>query len=149
MSLSFKFHKDLIIRCSRINEFVRKKMWAKQICWQILLSFSIKGLNMHPICINCAEITLFIATHIYMVQYVQHFDQKLQKTENFYLTIIFKVKHRMSSYISIFFRRKIRVWSQTQMIVRKIAVDDRKSINFTLSEKQPCQAPNYPRLQKG
>ena len=39
-----------------------------------------------------------------MVQYaiIQHFDQKLQKPENFYLDTIFKVKHCMVSYISIF-----------------------------------------------
>ena len=48
---------------------------------------------------------------IYMVQYaiIQHFDQKLQKTENFYLATIFKVKHRMSSYISTFFRKRMCV----------------------------------------
>ena len=42
---------------------------------------------------------------IYMVRYaiIQHFDQKLQKTENFYLATIFNVKHFDSSYISIFF----------------------------------------------
>ena len=34
---------------------------------------------------------------------LQHFDQKLQKTENFYLATIFNVKHLMSSFISIFF----------------------------------------------
>ena len=41
---------------------------------------------------------------IYMVQnaIIQHFDQKLKTTENFYLTTIFKGKHRMSSYIYIF-----------------------------------------------
>ena len=33
-----------------------------------------------------------------MVQYVkiQHFDQKLQTTQNFYFATIFKVKHQMS-----------------------------------------------------
>ena len=31
---------------------------------------------------------------------------------------------------------------------RKIAIDDPKSINFTESEKKPCLAPNYTRLQK-
>ena len=48
---------------------------------------------------------------IYMVQYaiIQHFDQKLQKTENFYLATIFKVKHCMSSYISTFFRKRMSV----------------------------------------
>ena len=42
-----------------------------------------------------------------MAQYaiIQHLDQKLQKTENFYLATIFKVKHRMSSYISIFLQK--------------------------------------------
>ena len=37
----------------------------------------------------------------YMVQYaiIQLFDQNLQKTENFFLATIFKVRHRMSSYI--------------------------------------------------
>ena len=46
-----------------------------------------------------------------MVQYaiIQHFDQKLQKTENFYLATIFKVKHPMSSYISTFFRKRMSV----------------------------------------
>ena len=46
-----------------------------------------------------------------MVQYaiIQHFDQKLQKTENFYLATIFKVKHRLSLYISTFFRKRISV----------------------------------------
>ena len=40
-----------------------------------------------------------------MVQYaiIQHFDRKLRKSENFYLATIFKVKHRMSLFISIFF----------------------------------------------
>ena len=49
--------------------------------------------------------------NMHMVQYaiIQHFDQKLQKTENFYLATIFKVKHPMSSDISIFFHRRIRV----------------------------------------
>ena len=48
---------------------------------------------------------------IYMVQYAtfQHFDQKLQKTENFYLATIFKVRHRRSSHISISFHRRIPV----------------------------------------
>ena len=48
---------------------------------------------------------------VYMVQYaiIQYFDQKLQKTENFYLATIFKVKHRMSSYISTFFRKRMSV----------------------------------------
>ena len=31
---------------------------------------------------------------------------------------------------------------------RKIAIDDPKSINFTESEKKPCLAPKYTRLQK-
>ena len=46
-----------------------------------------------------------------MVQYaiIQHFDQKLQKTENFYLATIYKVKHHMSSFISIFFHKRIVV----------------------------------------
>ena len=40
-----------------------------------------------------------------MVQYAidQRFDQKMQKTENFYFATIFKVKQPMSSDISIFF----------------------------------------------
>ena len=44
-----------------------------------------------------------------MVQYatIQHFDQKLQKTENFYLVTIFKVEHRMILYVSIFFTEEI------------------------------------------
>ena len=41
-------------------------MQAQQIFWQILADFSIKGVNMHPICINFAEITLFTATLIYI-----------------------------------------------------------------------------------
>ena len=54
---------------------------------------------------------LFLPTIIYMVQYaiIQHFDQKLQKSENFYLDTILKVKHRMISYICIFFRKRIAV----------------------------------------
>ena len=39
-------------------------MWAQQIFWQILVNFSIKGHNMHPIGINFVEMTLFIATLI-------------------------------------------------------------------------------------
>ena len=31
---------------------------------------------------------------------------------------------------------------------RKIAIDDPKSINFTESEKKPCLAPKYTRIQK-
>ena len=40
-----------------------------------------------------------------MIKYaiILHFDQKLQNTENIYLATIFKVKHHMSLYISIFF----------------------------------------------
>ena len=36
----------------------------------------------------------------YMFHYaiIHHFDQMVQKTENFYLANIFKVKHYMSSY---------------------------------------------------
>ena len=36
-----------------------------------------------------------ILLDVYMVQYaiIQHFDQKFQKTENFYLATIFKLKH--------------------------------------------------------
>ena len=43
-----------------------------------------------------------------MVQYakIQHFDRKFQKSENFYLAIIFKVNHRMSSFMSIFSPQK-------------------------------------------
>ena len=48
---------------------------------------------------------------IYIVQYaiIRYFDQKLQKTQNFYFVTIFKVKLQMSSLISIFFRRRKRV----------------------------------------
>ena len=57
----------------------------------MILKFNVKG--------------LYIDIYTYMVQYVifQHFDQKLQKTENFFLATISNVKHLMSSYISIFF----------------------------------------------
>ena len=44
--------------------FFRKKMWAQQIFWQILVNFSIKGRNMHSKSINFVEMTLFIATLI-------------------------------------------------------------------------------------
>ena len=86
-----------------------------------------------------------------MVQYaiIQHFDQKLQKTQNFYFVTIFKVKHQMNSLISIFFRRRLRVpTSMTQRIIRKIAIDDQKRVNFTESEKKTCKARNYTRLKK-
>ena len=48
---------------------------------------------------------MLILKFLYMVQYAifLHFDQKLQKTENFYLSTIFNVKHLMNLYISIFF----------------------------------------------
>ena len=39
-------------------------MWAQQIFWQILVNFSIKGRNMHPININFVETTLLIAALI-------------------------------------------------------------------------------------
>ena len=43
-----------------------------------------------------------------MFQYaiIQHFDQKLQKTENFYLAPILKVKLGMSLYIYLSFLQK-------------------------------------------
>ena len=66
---------------------------------------------------------------------IQHFDQKKQKFENFdFATNLFRVEHRMSSYISISFVEGFwcpRVCSRTQKIVREIAVDDGKSMNFT------------------
>ena len=58
------FRRDLIIHCSIIYEFFRKKMWVQQIFWQILVNFSIKGRYMHPISINLVEMTLSIATLI-------------------------------------------------------------------------------------
>ena len=65
--------------------------------------------------------------------------------KNMQVVTIFKVKH-----ISISFAEGLlcpQVWSRTQKIVRKIAVDDRKSMNFTYSEKQPCHFLNHTRLQ--
>ena len=54
---------------------------------------------------------IFLFMLFYRVHHaiIQNLDQKLQKTENFYFATIFKVKHRMSSYISNFFRRSIRM----------------------------------------
>ena len=65
--------------------------------------------------LNAAEMDNLVpqgfSRNICMVQYaiVQHFDQKLQKTENFYFASILKLKHPMSSDKFFFFHRKIRV----------------------------------------
>ena len=56
---------------------------VKKACWYILFKVGVCAIN--------------------------PFDQKLQKTENFYFATIFKAKHPMSSDISIFFHRRIRV----------------------------------------